>query len=44
MQDSMHHYVIGLTTLETMMRMLLDDLDRGDKLVYLDEIDARVHF
>ena len=41
---TMRQYVAGLTTHKTMMHMLLDELDRGAKLVYLDATKTRVHF
>lgn len=42
--DTMHQYVFGLVALKTMMHMLSDELDRGARLVYLDETEARVFF
>ena len=42
--DTMYQYVTGLATLKTMMRMLLDELDRGAKLVYPDATKARFLF
>lgn len=42
--DNMHKYVVGLASLKTMMHMLLDELDRGDREVYPDAIDTRVRF
>ncbi len=42
--DTMHQYVPGLTTLKTMMHMLLDELDKGARAVYLDFMEERVHF
>lgn len=40
----MHKYVASPTTLKTMMRMLLDELDRGAQEVYPDSMAARVRF
>lgn len=42
--DTMHQYVIGLATFKTMMRMLYDELKKGDKLVYPDATVAKGHF
>ena len=42
--DTMHQYVVGWTTLKTMMCMLLDELDRGARSVYPDAMEARVFF
>lgn len=42
--DTMHQYVTGPTTLKTMMCMLLDELDKGARAVYLDAIEERVCF
>jgi len=42
--DTMHQYVVGLVALKTMMRMLLDELDRGARAAYLDATEVRVHF
>lgn len=42
--DTMHQYVVGIAALNTMMHMLLDKLDRGVKLVYLDATKERVCF
>lgn len=40
----MHKYVTGPATLKTMMPMLVDVLDIGDRLVYPDATEARVCF
>jgi len=40
----MHKYVVGSSTLKTMMCMLSDKLDRGAQAVYLDAMKARVGF
>jgi len=42
--DSMHQYVASTTALKTMMCMLLDELDRGAKLVCPDATEERFHF
>lgn len=42
--DTMHQYVASLATLNTMMHMLLDELDNGVRAVYLNAIEARVFF
>jgi len=40
----MHQYVSGPDALKTMMHMLIDELDRGAKIVYLDATEARLRF
>ena len=42
--NTMHQHVAGPTVLQTMMCMLSDEVDRGAKSVYPDEIEARVFF
>jgi len=42
--DTMHQYVTGLITLKKMMQMLLDELKRGDRAMYLNATEARVLF
>lgn len=42
--DTMNKYVAGLTTLETNMHMLSDELDRGAQAVYQNTMEARVRF
>ena len=41
---TMHLYVVGLATLNTMKHMLADELDRGAISVYPDATEARVLF
>ena len=40
----MQKYVVGPATLKTMMHILLDELDKGAREVYLDAMEARVRF
>lgn len=42
--DTMQKYVASLTALKTMMRMISDELDRGDRAVNLDAMEERVRF
>ena len=42
--DIMHKYIVGPTTLKTMMHILSDDLDKGSRAVYPDAMEARVRF
>ena len=42
--DTMHQYVAGLTALKTMMCMFSEELDRENRSMYLDAMEARVHF
>jgi len=42
--DIMQNYVIGLTTLKTMMCMLSNELDKGAQVVYPDAMEARFCF
>lgn len=42
--DIMREYVAGLATLKKIMRMLIDDLDKGARAVYLDAMEARFRF
>jgi len=40
----MQKYIDGLATLRTMLHMLQDELDRGFRTIYLEAMEARVHF
>lgn len=42
--ETMHNYVVGQAALKAMMHMLLFKLDIGAQVVYLDAMEARVHF
>ncbi len=42
--DTMHQYVVVSTTLNNMIHMLSNELDKGAKLVYQDATEKRVHF
>lgn len=42
--DIMHKYVVGPTTLKTMMHILSDELTRGPWAVFPDAMEARVRF
>jgi len=42
--DTMHQYVVDLAALKTMMCMLSDELYRVSQVVYLNEMEAKVHF
>jgi len=43
-ENTMHQYVSSSTALKTMMHMLLDELDRGARVVYLDAMEVGVGF
>jgi len=40
----MQMYIIGLGFLKTKLCMLQEEFDQGSKSVYLEEMEARVHF
>lgn len=42
--DNMQTYIVNLALLKTKMCMLQDEFNQGSKLVYLEEMEARVHF
>ena len=42
--NTRHHYFIGLSALKMMMCILSNESDREAKSVYLDAMEARVHF
>lgn len=42
--NTMHQYVTGPTTLKAMMCMLLDELDKGARVVYSNATEGKIHF
>lgn len=42
--DIVRKYVASLATLKTTMCMLSDELERGDRVVYLDDMEVIVKF
>ena len=43
-EDIMRKYVVGPSTLKTMMRMLIDKLDKGARAMYPNAMEDRVCF
>jgi len=42
--ENMQKYISGPATLETMLRMLQDDLDKGYRTIYPKAMEERVYF
>jgi len=43
-EEKMQKYIGGLATLDTMLHMLQDELERGFRTIYLEAMEARAHF